>query len=212
MLKIEIVPVTAYQQNCSVVYDDETMTGVVVDPGGEVEKIVDAVNRLNIEVKEIWLTHGHLDHAGGAEAAKMEFGAQIIGPHEADKMILDNIELMAQSYGLTGMFNATPDRWLEDGQKVNVGEFEFEVRHCPGHAPGHVVYINHENKLILIGDVLFQGSIGRTDLPGGNHQQLLDSITQKILTLDDDYQFICGHTAPSTVGAERASNPFLQSL
>ena len=210
MLKVSIVPVTEYQQNCSIVYDDESNAAVVVDPGGDVPLIAAAVTELGVNVEAVWLTHGHLDHAGGAEAAKSEFGVQIIGPHLADKMLLDNIELTASGYGLSGMFNAAPDRWLEEGEVLSVGEHPFEIRHCPGHAPGHVIYINHANKIILMGDVLFRGSIGRTDLPGGNHQQLLDSIASKIMTLDDDYQFICGHTEPSTIGLERTTNPFLQ--
>lgn len=210
MLKISIVPVTEYQQNCSIVYDDNTMTGVVVDPGGEVPKISSAAESLGVTIEAVWLTHGHLDHAGGAEAAKKHFNVQIIGPQESDKMLLDNIETMAAGYGLTGMFNASPDRWLSENDTLTIGEHEFEVRHCPGHAPGHVVFINHSNKIILMGDVLFQGSIGRTDLPGGDHQTLLDSIANKLMTLDDDYQFICGHSEPSTIGAERKNNPFLQ--
>ena len=210
MLQISIVPVTEYQQNCSIVYDDQLRVAVVVDPGGEVEKITAAVADLGVTVEAIWLTHGHLDHAGGAEAAKKQFGVDIIGSHIADKMLLDNIEMTAAGYGLTGMYNASPDRWLEDGDLLQIGEHEFQVLHCPGHAPGHVVFVNHANKLILMGDVLFKGSIGRTDLPGGDHQTLLNSISNKILTLDDDYQFICGHTPPSTVGDERRTNPFLQ--
>ena len=210
MLQISIVPVTEYQQNCSIVYDDQLRVAVVVDPGGEVEKITAAVADLGVTVEAIWLTHGHLDHAGGAEAAKKQFGVDIIGSHIADKMLLDNIEMTAAGYGLTGMYNASPDRWLEEGDLLQIGEHEFQVLHCPGHAPGHVVFVNHANKLILMGDVLFKGSIGRTDLPGGDHQTLLNSISNKILTLDDDYQFICGHTPPSTVGDERRTNPFLQ--
>ncbi len=210
MLKITIVPVTDFQQNCCIVFDDQTNHGVVVDPGGDLEKIIAKTEELGVTIESVWLTHGHLDHAGAAMAAKAHFNVDIVGPQKADKLLLDNIELAASGYGLKGFANATPDRWLEEGETVSIGEHEFEIRHCPGHAPGHVVFINHANKIILMGDVLFQGSIGRTDLPGGNHQQLLDSIAQKLMTLDDDYQFICGHSPPSTIGAERKTNPFLQ--
>ena len=210
MLQTSIVPVTDFQQNCCIVFDDQTKVGVVVDPGGDLKKIIAKTEELGVTVEAIWLTHGHLDHAGAAEAAKAHFNTKIIGPHKADKLLLDNIVMAAAGYGLKGFANASPDRWLEEGESLSIGEHEFEIRHCPGHAPGHVVFINHANKMILMGDVLFEGSIGRTNLPGGDHQQLLDSIANKLMTLDDDYQFICGHSAPSTIGKERKTNPFLK--
>jgi glyoxylase-like metal-dependent hydrolase (beta-lactamase superfamily II) len=212
MLQIHVVPVTEYQQNCSIVFDDESKSGIVLDPGGEAEKVAAEVERLDVRIESIWLTHGHLDHAGGAEALKKLLGVEIIGPHEADKMLLDNIELVAAGYGMAGMQNATPDRWLKEGETLSIGEHSFHVLHTPGHAPGHVIFVNQKEKLILMGDVLFQGSIGRTDLPGGNHQQLMDSIANKILPLGDEMKFVCGHSPPSTIGNERASNPFLVSM
>ena len=212
MLKIQVVPVTEYQQNCSIVYDDQSLEAIVLDPGGEASKIAAEVERLGVKVEAIWLTHGHLDHAGGSEALKKLLDVQIIGPHEADKMLLDHIETVAAGYGMTGMQNAQPDRWLSEGETVSVGPHQFDVLHTPGHAPGHVIFVNKVEKLILMGDVLFQGSIGRTDLPGGNHQQLMDSIANKILPLGDEMKFVCGHSPPSTIGHEKATNPFIASM
>ena len=212
MLQLCVVPVTEYQQNCSIVYDDQSLVGIVLDPGGEPEKIAAEAKRLGVTIEAIWLTHGHLDHAGGAEGLKKLLDVKIVGPHKDDKMLLDNIEMMAAGYGLSGMHNATPDQWLAEGDTLSVGEHEFEILHTPGHAPGHVIFVNRSNKLILMGDVLFQGSVGRTDLPGGNHQQLMDSIEHKILPLGDEMKFVCGHSPPSTVGEEKATNPFLASM
>ena len=212
MLQIQVVPVTEYQQNCSIVYDDQSLEAIVLDPGGEAEKVAAEVGRLGVKVEAIWLTHGHLDHAGGAEALKKLLNVQIIGPHEADKMLLDHIETVAAGYGMTGMQNAQPDRWLSEGETVSVGPHQFGVLHTPGHAPGHVIFVNKAEKLILMGDVLFQGSIGRTDLPGGNHQQLRDSIANKVLPLGDEMKFVCGHSPPSTIGHEKATNPFIASM
>jgi hydroxyacylglutathione hydrolase len=207
-----IVPVTGFQQNCTILYDDDTKEGVVVDPGGDVELIVEAIDKLGLKIKSIWLTHGHLDHAGGAMDLKAKLGVDILGPHKDDEPLLQRIELMAQKYGMTGMKNATTDRYLSDGDSVSFGNHVFEVYHTPGHAPGHVIYFNRATSFAHLGDVLFAGSVGRTDLPGGNHQQLLDSIRDKVLPLGDEVSFICGHGPGSKIGEERKTNPFLTEL
>jgi hydroxyacylglutathione hydrolase len=209
-LRAGIIPVTPFQQNCTIMFDDETKRGVVVDPGGDVEHIVAAIRENGITIEAIWITHGHLDHAGGAMELKEELGVDIIGPHEADKILLDNIELSAQNYGIGGMRNCTPDRYLSEGEVVSFSGHEFEVLHCPGHAPGHVVFYNRAAKFAHVGDVLFQGSVGRTDLPGGDHEALIRSINEKLLPLGDEIGFICGHGPGSRFGDERRSNPFLR--
>ncbi|MCC0043273.1 MAG: MBL fold metallo-hydrolase [Brucellaceae bacterium] len=209
-LRAGIIPVTPFQQNCTVLFDEETKEGVVVDPGGDVEVILQTLQENGLSIKEIWLTHGHLDHAGGAMDLKAELGVEIIGPHEADRQMLANIERQSEQFGLPGaMKNCTPDRFLTEGEKVSFGEHEFEVLHCPGHAPGHVVFYNRAANFAHVGDVLFNGSIGRTDLPGGDHDTLIRSIKEKLLPLGDDIGFICGHGPGSRLGDERRNNPFL---
>lgn len=213
MLQAGIIPVTPFQQNCTILFDPETKEGVVVDPGGDVPAILEAIAANGFKIKEIWLTHGHLDHAGGAKELKEALNIDIVGPHEDDLPLLQRIETQSQKYGLPpGMQNVVPDRWLKDGEKVSFGAHEFEVYHTPGHAPGHVIYFNRAQNFAHLGDVLFSGSIGRTDLPGGDHQQLLDSIRDKVLPLGDDVGFICGHGPGSRIGDERRSNPFLQGI
>jgi hydroxyacylglutathione hydrolase len=210
-LRAGIIPVTPFQQNCTILFDDETKAGVVVDPGGDVDTILGAIRDNGLAIGEIWLTHGHIDHAGGAMEMKESLRVEIIGPHEADRPLLSNLEDQARMFGLEGAVrNCTPDRFLKEGETVSFGEHAFEVLHCPGHAPGHVVFYNRAAKFAHVGDVLFHGSIGRTDLPGGDHAALISSIKEKLLPLGDDIGFICGHGPGSRFGDERRSNPFLQ--
>jgi hydroxyacylglutathione hydrolase len=204
-----VVPVTPLQQNATVLWCTATMKATVIDPGGDVDRLLDAAKQNGAEIEQIWLTHGHLDHAGGAAALKRETGAPIIGPHKDDKFWLDGIPDHAAQYGLTGFEAAQPDQWLDDGDRVAVGEVGFDVVHCPGHTPGHVVFANTELKLAFVGDVLFRGSIGRTDFPRGNHADLISSITKKLWPLGDDMRFVPGHGPMSTFLQERKSNPFV---
>ena len=209
-LNAGIVPVTPFQQNCTILFDEETTHGVVVDPGGDVEVIVRAIEENGFTIDAIWLTHGHLDHAGGAMDLKERLGVEIVGPHEDDKPLLGNLEGQAQRFGMPGAVrNCTPDRFLTEGETVSFGDHVFEILHCPGHAPGHVVYFNRDARFAHVGDVLFNGSVGRTDLPGGDHAALIRSIKEKLLPLGDDIGFICGHGPGSRFGDERRSNPFL---
>ncbi|AWC22975.1 Hydroxyacylglutathione hydrolase [Aminobacter sp. MSH1] len=209
-LNAGIVPVTPFQQNCTILFDTEDKTGVVVDPGGDVDTILSVLKDNGINITAIWLTHGHIDHAGGAMELKDALGVDIIGPHEADKPLLDNLVTQAQKFGMGGSVrNCVPDRFLTEGETVSFGSHVFEVLHCPGHAPGHVVYYNREAKFAHVGDVLFQGSVGRTDLYGGDHATLIRSIKEKLLPLGDEIGFICGHGPGSRFGDERRSNPYL---
>lgn len=209
-LSAGIVPVTPFQQNCTILFDDQTRSGVVIDPGGDVPRILEVLRENSISIEAIWITHGHIDHVGGSMELKEKLGVEVVGPHEADRALMRNVEAQAVQYGLTGQVrNATPDRFVAEGETVSFGSHIFEIFHCPGHSPGHVIYFNREAKFAQVGDVLFRGSVGRTDLPGGSHEALIASIRDKLLPLGDDIAFICGHGPGSTFGKERQTNPFL---
>jgi len=208
-LQAAIVPVTPLEQNCSLVWNPATMKGAVIDPGGDVPRILDAIKEVGITVERIILTHGHLDHVGGAMELKQALGVAIEGPHLADKFLMERAEEQARSYGLAGMRNASSDRWLNEGDMLEIGGEAFEIFHCPGHSPGSLVYYNKNNGFALVGDVLFQGSIGRTDFPYGDHEALITAIKTKLFPLGDNVVFICGHGPMSTIGDERRGNPFL---
>ena len=215
-LRGAIVPVTPFQQNCAILWDDASKHGFVVDPGGEADRILAAIDQAGITVERILLTHGHLDHAGGAaelaETLRARAGdpaaVPIEGPDERDAFLLSGLAQQAQAYGFVAR-NVTPNRWLHEGDAVTLGEHCFDVLHCPGHTPGHIVFVDRAARFALLGDVLFQGSVGRTDFPYGDHAALISAIVTKLLPLGDDMQFLCGHGPGSTIGAERRSNPFL---
>ena len=205
-----IVPVTPLQQNCTLLWCDATARGVVIDPGGDLERVQAAIKQAGVTVERIWLTHGHIDHAGGAEALRAALKVPVEGPHRADEFLLHSLVEQGRKWGMPEARNVTPDRWLEEGDTVSIGEVAFDILHCPGHSPGSVVFVNRAQNFALVGDVLFQGSIGRSDLPGGDPAALLKSIKTKLLPLDDDMAFICGHGPTSTIGHERATNPYLR--
>jgi glyoxylase-like metal-dependent hydrolase (beta-lactamase superfamily II) len=209
-LNVMVVPVTPFQQNCSIIWNEATERGVVIDPGGDLDVIRQALAQAGATIERILLTHGHIDHAGGAAELKAELGVPLEGPHAADRFLLDNLEATAAGYGLPGARNVTPDTWLQEGEEVEIGGLPFEVLHCPGHSPGSVAFVNRRQKFAIVGDVLFRGSVGRSDLPGGDHDTLISSIQTKLLPLGDDVTFLCGHGPASTIGEERQSNPFLR--
>jgi len=216
-LRVEIVPVTPFQQNCTLLWDEGSKQGVVIDPGGDVPDILAAIARGGIDVGAIWITHGHLDHAGGVLELRDALNArpehapvEIVGPDRQDAPLLGNLAQQGAMFGLKNLRNVNPDRWLSEGEQVTVGPHVFDILHCPGHTPGHIVFVNHALKFMQVGDVLFQNSVGRTDFPYGDHDALIGAIKSKLLTLGDDYKFICGHGPGSTIGAERVRNPFIQ--
>ncbi|MEM6899943.1 MAG: MBL fold metallo-hydrolase [Pseudomonadota bacterium] len=208
-LEIRIVPVTPLQQNACLVWDKDTKEGLFVDPGGDVDRLMGAASEFGVKIGKILLTHGHLDHAGGAEEIREKTGCVIEGPHRDDQFLLDSLEQQGATYGIPDARNVVPDRYLEDGDMVSICGVDFGVSLCPGHTPGHVIFHHQPGQLAFVGDVLFRGSIGRTDLPGGNHQDLLESIVTKLWPLGDGMRFIPGHGPASTFGQERQDNAFV---
>ena len=209
-VRAAIIPVTDFQQNCTLMWCAQTMRAVVVDPGGDLPRIRQAIAETKVTVEKIWLTHGHIDHAGAAAELRQELGVPIEGPHRAEEFLLGHIAASGLKFGMFSARNVTPDRWLDEGDAVEIGGLKFAVLHCPGHSPGSVAFFNETERFAITGDVLFAGSIGRSDLPGGDHATLIKSINDKLLPLGDDVTFICGHGPASTIGRERASNPFLK--
>lgn len=208
--KFGILPVTPLQQNCALVWDDETNIGAIIDPGGDVPRIMEVVSQMNLTIKDIFLTHGHFDHACGATELAEALGVSITGPGAEDQFLLDHLEDDGMRYGIQGQ-NCKPDRFLAHGETIKMGGVAFNVRHCPGHTPGHMVFLSPALKFGFVGDVLFNGSVGRTDFGDyGDHEQLISSIKRELLVLPDDFSFSCGHGPSSTIGHERQSNPFLQ--
>ena len=208
-LRGQVVPVTPFQQNCSIVWSEATMAGAVIDPGGDLPRIRAAVGELGVAVEKILLTHGHVDHAAGAGALADLLGVPIEGPHEADRFLIEGLPEQAARFGFGLAIAFEPARWLDEGDEVTVSDLTLEVRHCPGHTPGHVIFFHRPSKLAVVGDVLFQGSVGRTDLPGGDHAALIRSIRTRLWPLGSDIAFLPGHGPMSTFAAERAANPFV---
>ena len=209
MLRYLTIPVTPFQQNCSLVWCDDTRQAAVIDPGGDLEVILSAVDEHGLKLQQIWLTHAHIDHAGATAELAARLKLPIIGPHPGDQFWIDGLPQQGVMFGFPRCEAFTPTRWLHDGDTVTLGGHTLNVRHCPGHTPGHVVFHSPEMNRAFVGDVLFAGSIGRTDFPQGNHQQLIDSITQRLWPMGDETVFIPGHGPESTFGRERRSNPFV---
>ena len=204
-----IIPVTPFEQNCTLIWCTETMKGAFVDPGGDIDRLQAEATKLGVTVEKLLLTHGHIDHAGGAGELATQLGVPIEGPQREESFWIDQLVAQARSFGFPPVQAFTPNRWLNDGDTVTVGKETLQVLHTPGHTPGHVVFFHAPSKLALVGDVLFAGSIGRTDFPRGSHRDLIDSIRLKLWPLGSDVDFISGHGPMSTFGEERRSNPFV---
>lgn len=208
-LQAFIIPVTPFQQNCSLIIDQEKNVGAIVDPGGDVPAILEAIEKSGATIEKILLTHGHIDHAGGAAELKEKLGVPIEGPNPEDLFLLEALPESGAKYGMVGVRPVTPDRWLKEGDTVTVGDLTFAIHEAPGHTPGSVVFFNDENRFALVGDVLFKGSVGRTDFPRGDHDTLIRSIREKLYPLGDDVVCLPGHGSPCQIGEERRTNPFL---
>ncbi len=204
-----VIPVTPFAQNCSLVWCPRTLEGAVIDPGGDLEKVLAAASRHGVKLTKILLTHAHIDHAGGTAQLARDLDLPIIGPHPGDQFWIDGIAEQGRMFGFGKCESFVPDQWLAHGDKVRVGDVEFDVQHCPGHTPGHVTFHCAADKIAFVGDVLFAGSIGRTDFPGGDHDTLIRSIRERLFTLGDDVRFVPGHGPMSTFGDERRTNPFV---
>ncbi len=210
MLKFKIIPVTDYEQNCSLIWCDQTHQAVLIDPGGDVPILWSAIKDNNLDLKQIWLTHGHFDHISGSEEISSSCHIEIIGPQQDDLFLLNALAEQCEIFNFPKVKNFVSDQWLSETDTLKLCNEQFEIFHTPGHTPGHIVIIHHASKTVWVGDVLFKQSIGRTDLPGGNHAQLIASIKNKLFTLPDDYQFIPGHGPSGFLGEEKQHNPFLQ--
>lgn len=207
-MRVAILPVTPLQQNCSLIWCTKTMKAALVDPGGDLDRLKQALDKAGVTLEKVLVTHGHLDHCGMAGVLAEEMGVPLEGPHEEDRFWIDQLDGQGAQFGMEG-HSFEPDRWLENGDKVTVGELELDVYHCPGHTPGHVVFHHAPSDFAIVGDVLFQGSIGRTDFPRGNLDDLVQSITSRLWPLGDDVTFVPGHGPISTFGQERRTNPYV---